>query len=340
MRQVLGLLLVFGLGILVGNFFQPQAKYALLGSFLQIQDTVSLQMPRGSRTQFLQPDVSTATPSLATPSLAVQQALTMPPPPPAHAEERPTQLRVDGEFLKRDGREVILELPPVLDCDPMKHLLVINLEGDRGKARREHVKKEFENANLTGRFLFWSAANALTDQRLANETGKKKCPCDSKLSNSLSHREIYEMMLYERWPCATIFEDDVRLAPNFSLRVAETVGSIPPFDVILWGHCPGGSKPRTFHKDAGQSPTTLSYGWPGSCLHAYTVSLQGAFTLTQAATPVRVPADGVMDGMHHWGNRVRPHIDKARGKFTGSYWYASPMIAIQGDEADKMEGGS
>lgn len=48
--------------------------------------------------------------------------------------------------------------------------------------------------------------------------------------------------------------------------------------------------------------------------------LQGAFTLTQAATPVRVPADGVMDGMHHWGNRVRPHIDKARGKFTGSYW--------------------
>lgn len=105
MRQVLGLLLVFGLGILVGNFFQPQAKYALLGSFLQIQDTVSLQMPRGSRTQFLQPDVSTATPSLATPSLAVQQALTMPPPPPAHAEERPTQLRVDGEFLKRDGRE-------------------------------------------------------------------------------------------------------------------------------------------------------------------------------------------------------------------------------------------
>lgn len=40
--------------------------------------------------------------------------------------------------------QVILELPPVLDCDPMKHLLVINLEGDRGKARREHVKKDGE----------------------------------------------------------------------------------------------------------------------------------------------------------------------------------------------------
>ena len=35
---------------------------------------------------------------------------------------------------------------------------------------------------------------------------------------------------YERRPCATIFEDDVRLAPNFTLRVSETVGSLPPFD--------------------------------------------------------------------------------------------------------------
>lgn len=26
-----------------------------------------------------------------------------------------------------------------LDCDPMEHLLVINLEGDRGKSRRDHV---------------------------------------------------------------------------------------------------------------------------------------------------------------------------------------------------------
>ena len=26
-----------------------------------------------------------------------------------------------------------------LHCDPMEHLLVINLEGDRGKSRRDHV---------------------------------------------------------------------------------------------------------------------------------------------------------------------------------------------------------
>ena len=28
------------------------------------------------------------------------------------------------------------------------------------------------------------------------------------------------MMLYEKWPCATIFEDGVGLATNFSERVA------------------------------------------------------------------------------------------------------------------------
>ena len=36
-----------------------------------------------------------------------------------------------------------------------------------------------------------------------------------------SHRDwSQEMMLYEKWPCATIFEDDVGLATNFSQRVA------------------------------------------------------------------------------------------------------------------------
>ena len=43
-------------------------------------------------------------------------------------------------------------------------------------------------------------------------------------------------------------------------------------DVILWGHCPRGIKPRQFEKDVGMRPLTLSYGHPGSCLHAYTVS--------------------------------------------------------------------
>ncbi|CAJ1386170.1 unnamed protein product [Effrenium voratum] len=168
--------------------------------------------------------------------------------------------------------------------------------------------------------------------------GMKQCPCDPKKGCGLSHRRIYEMMMAEKWPCATIFEDDVTLAANFSTRLAALKDSIPPFDVILLGYCPGGSKPRRGPKDQSSIPT-LKYGWPGACVHAYVVSLQGAKALTLANTPVKVPPDGAMDGMHHWGNRLRLHIDRKPGVLTGSYWYIDPQMAWQGVEADNLEGG-
>ena len=56
--------------------------------------------------------------------------------------------------------------------------------------------------------------------------------------------------------------------------------------------------------------------------------LQGAFTLAQATSPVKVPADGAMDGKKHWEAWVRPHINKEKGQVTGSYWYATPMVAV------------
>ena len=56
--------------------------------------------------------------------------------------------------------------------------------------------------------------------------------------------------------------------------------------------------------------------------------LQGAFTLAQATSPVKVPADGAMDGRKHWEAWVRPHINKEKGQVTGSYWYATPMVAV------------
>ena len=38
------------------------------------------------------------------------------------------------------------------------------------------------------------------------------------------------LIRYEEWPCATIFEDDVKLAPNFTMRLSEMMGKLPPFD--------------------------------------------------------------------------------------------------------------
>ncbi|CAL1148079.1 unnamed protein product [Cladocopium goreaui] len=95
-----------------------------------------------------------------------------------------------------------------------EHLLVINLEGEGGQARRDHIYREFEKVGLEGRFRFWPAINFKNSTRLAKETNRKECPCDSKVGCALSHREIYEMMLYEKWACATIFEDDVGWPPT------------------------------------------------------------------------------------------------------------------------------
>ena len=145
-------------------------------------------------------------------------------------------------------------------------------------------------------------------------------------------------MLAEQWACATIFEDDVTLAENFTTRIEAAIDSIPPFDVILWGFCPGGYKPRHAPKDQSSVPI-LSYGWPGSCVHAYTVSLSGALVLTQANTPVVVAPDGAMDGMHWYKDKTRLHIDRSAGVITGSYWWVNPQLSWQGVEADNLEGG-
>ena len=216
--------------------------------------------------------------------------------------------------------------------------LVVNLEGPGGEARRNHILREFAKKGLRNRFKFWPAVNFGKDEGLAIETNQKQCPCDPKVGCGLSHRRIYETMLAEQWACATIFEDDVTLAENFTTRIEAAMDSIPPFDVILWGFCPGGYKPRHGPKDQSSVPI-LRYGWPGSCVHAYTVSLSGALVLTQANTPVRVPPDGAMDGMHWFKDKTRLHIDRSGGIITGSYWFATPQLSWQGVEADNLEGG-
>lgn len=46
----------------------------------------------------------------------------------AHIETEPVEVHEDGQFLKREG-EGILQLPTVLKCNPLEHILIINLEG-------------------------------------------------------------------------------------------------------------------------------------------------------------------------------------------------------------------
>ena len=224
MRQVLALLPVFALGILLGNLFQPRAK--LHGADIQKEGVSKWVMwcmfhHVASSTSWFWPQFSPQiwftmkrqililvcfsvffffwhfgfkSFPLGFRYVLLQNLRWQRHEINASAELERAEPTLEPK--RRPGAE-LPQLPLVLECDPLEHLLVINLEGDAGKARRSHVKKEFQKANLSN-FFFWSAANFHKDQRLAKEVAKQKIPSNSKLANALSHREIYEMMLYER----------------------------------------------------------------------------------------------------------------------------------------------
>ncbi|CAE7332520.1 unnamed protein product [Symbiodinium natans] len=221
-------------------------------------------------------------------------------------------------------------------CRPLDHVFVINLEGPLGEARRVHAVRELAKVGLHGRYRFWPAVSAYDDASLAKELGKKHCPCDPQSALALSHRRIYEAILAKRWPCATIFEDDVSLARNFSRRLEAVSASLPPFDTLQLGYCKSGKKVGVGPKDQTSLPI-LKYGWPGACLHAAVISLQGAALLAEVNTPLRTHADGAMDPKH-WPNHTRTFLDRKPGAVPGSYWYTEPMLAWQG--ADDLVGGA
>lgn len=243
-------------------------------------------------------------------------------PAPAPAPLCPSQGQVDSK-----GRLPFL-------CDPFEHMFIINLVGDAGKARREHAMKELTKAGLVGKVQFFPAVDAKTDVELGKETNQV-CPCNSQFALALSHRRIYEKILEERWPCATIFEDDFSLADNFFERFRKATVDLPPFDTLQLGHCLSGAKPGP--PGDQKSIPKIKYGWPGACLHATVVSMQGAYLLKAANTPVHVPADGAM-AREHQPAGLRGQLDSAPGTLQGSYWYTDPQLSWQG--GDQLDGGA
>ena len=226
---------------------------------------------------------------------------------------RPTQLRVDGDFLKRESRKPFMSLPKEANCDPRAHILVINSHGQTGQQGRDHINREFTKAGLAGLFHFWPAESASSNGEAAEiERGHEL--------QALSHRRIYETLLYMKWACATIFEDNVRLVDDFLPRLTSITDSIPPFDVIFWG----GSVEKV-----GKKPE-LTYGQPGGqgpCWFAYTVSLQGALLLLQA-TPATLAKGN--DTSYQNLRKIRPHINKSPHLMAGSYWTVVPTMAFKG----------
>ena len=232
---------------------------------------------------------------------------------------RPTQLRVDGDFLKRESRKPFMSLPKEADCDPRAHILVINSHGQAGQQGRDHINQEFSKAGLAGLFHFWPAESASSNDEAADiERGHEL--------QALSHRRIYETLLYMKWACATIFEDNVRLVDDFLPRLTSitVTDSIPPFDVIFWG--------GSVEKEVGKKPE-LTYGQPGGqgpCWFAYTVSLQGALLLLQATPTTQTTLAKGNATLYQNLRKLRPHVKTSPHQMAGSYWHVVPIMAFNG----------
>lgn len=306
MRQYFTLPLVFGFGLLVGGFM----PFHLRSMSIQENETLPGKLDPVSETRQL--------PKSGIPEKSPATELSRSPvPTPPVSQLRPTQLRIDGDFLKREKRRPFMSLPKEADCDPRAHILVINHEGEAGQKGRDHINQEFRKAGLSGYFHFWPAESSATQSRAGEINGRLE---HHEFTQALSHRKIYETMLYMKWACATIFEDNVRLVDDFLTRLTSitVTDSIPPFDLIFWGSCNTTVEKEVPHTKKPE----LTYGQPDPCLIAYTVSLQGALFLLQAA-----PHSGEANGTA-W--KVRPHIDKSWKSMPGSYWHVVPSMAFQG----------
>jgi len=242
-------------------------------------------------------------------------------------------------------------------CRPLEQpWYVINVAGSRGEKRRQHATEEFGKAGIKN-FSFWPAADASDNSPTGMcETERKRFPRNAgvfhwrhnngcyknpSLANSLSHRLIYEHIIERKLPCAVIFEDDFSLCDNFLEYFKKATETLPPFDVIQLGYCPGGGKPTDTRvcPDHMKKEPVLKYGWPGACAHAYILSYQGALLFGETHKPVKVPADGAWSPLSMKGHpAARVSLDDSSGTLPGSYWYTTPMLAFQG--YDIAEGGA
>ena len=327
MKFYLLVLLALGFGICFGSLLPPMGNQ--LWARLNGRDDRGKQNEKPKASLQNRPEAENGENSTSPSLPGLRFNLSQSPSPKVGGEglsekqAHPTQLRVDGDFLKRDSRKPFMALPPEADCDPRVHVFAINAEGSEGQLGRDHIKQEFKKAGLKD-YHFWPLASDCCKSAESNES------IPDHLRQALTHRKIYETMLSSKWACATIFEDNVSLADDFASRVgAITVTeSIPPFDVILWGWCPPPDMPEG--GDKSDKPL-LRYGQPGPCLFAYTVSLQGALLLSKANTPIRFKADEALESKT-WEANLRPRVDKSPKKLGGSYWHVLPMIAFKGGQ--------
>lgn len=140
------------------------------------------------------------------------------------------------------------------------HTYCINLE--KRDDRRRSAASEFEREGFAVEFF------PATDGRIAPPRGLYVNP--SEYGCSMSHTRVWRDMVEKQYPSALVFEDDVRLVPDFVSKLAQVLEDAEgiPWDIIHLGPL----LPIAKHKDVIQS----LYEGQALGTHAYLISLECA----------------------------------------------------------------
>jgi hypothetical protein len=89
----------------------------------------------------------------------------------------------------------------------------------------------------------------------------------SCLTLSAWNKSIYSIQIWQNMKQLGIYSQASGSSIFLRGTLLSPIPRHPSQDVILWGYCPRGGKPRNFEKETGRWPLTLSYGHPGQgCL--------------------------------------------------------------------------
>jgi GR25 family glycosyltransferase involved in LPS biosynthesis len=212
------------------------------------------------------------------------------------------QLRVG----KEDASSTVAERP----CDPLANIFVINLAGERGAARRDHMSKEFASAGIEnysfiaaadGATLteWYSLADAFAAQDIRKGDGHARIH-DGHIALSRSHQMAYERVLEANLPCAMVFEDDAALGLDFKGRLERVAPRLPErFHLVKLDYCDGRSPPGSVPTESTSTEElNVVWGQHGACAGSYIVSKEGAEMFIRGNTPIWMNADGALDPQH------------------------------------------
>ena len=187
-------------------------------------------------------------------------------------------------------------------CSRCHHLLILNVAGPRGLARRNAVEHRLKHERCV-RVHFIPCKTTISE---ADMVGQKRHPGEVLLVRS--HAHLYRRLIKSGKEYAIVGEDDIAVISNFSVKLDHVLDHLPDdYDYVKLEWCTPWD-PQSTHVDPQSNVMpTISPGQGGACSALYIVSSDGAKLLLDINPPLRPlwNADGAMD-INNVPNPLRP----------------------------------